>query len=171
MRHCLTLRISEVYLISFVHSLYTLEVFILAISPNLSSLLVWCPLYIPECHVYFSLQYFFIKRKKVSLPDVHLLAMSLISHVCVLSHVWLFVIPWTAAHGLLCPQHFPGQEYWSRLPFPPPGQLPNLGAESTSLVPPALACRFFTTDIIWHSCKCLNYGTTKYHLGRHIPLK
>ena len=37
----------------------------------------------------------------------------------------------------------PRQEYWSRLPFPPPGDLPNPGIECTS---PALAGRFFTTE-------------------------
>ena len=39
---------------------------------------------------------------------------------------------------------FPGQEYWSGLPFPSPGDVPNPGTESVSLVPPALADRYFT---------------------------
>ena len=38
---------------------------------------------------------------------------------------------------------FPMQEYWSGLPFPSPGDLPNLGTEPTS---PALAGGFFTTE-------------------------
>ena len=38
---------------------------------------------------------------------------------------------------------FPRQEYWSRLPLPPPGDLPRLGIEPAS---PALAGRFFTTE-------------------------
>ena len=38
---------------------------------------------------------------------------------------------------------FPRQEYWSGLPFPPPGDLPNAGMEPTSL---ALAGGFFTTE-------------------------
>ena len=37
---------------------------------------------------------------------------------------------------------FSRQEYWSGLPFPPPGHLPDPGIESVS---PALAGRFFTT--------------------------
>ena len=37
---------------------------------------------------------------------------------------------------------FSMREYWSGLPFPPPGNLPNPGIESVS---PALAGRFFTT--------------------------
>ena len=34
---------------------------------------------------------------------------------------------------------FSQQRYWSGLPFPPPEDLPNLGIEPTSLMPPALA--------------------------------
>ena len=40
---------------------------------------------------------------------------------------------------------FSSQEYWSRLPFPPPGDLPNPGIEPVSFVSPALAGRFVTT--------------------------
>jgi len=36
---------------------------------------------------------------------------------------------------------FPRQEYWSELPFPSPGDLPDLGIEPA---PPALADRFFS---------------------------
>ena len=38
---------------------------------------------------------------------------------------------------------FPREEYWSGLPFPPPGDLPKPGIKPTS---PALAGRFFTTE-------------------------
>ena len=37
------------------------------------------------------------------------------------------------------------QEYWSELPFPAPGDLPNPGIEHKSLVSPELAGRFFIT--------------------------
>ena len=40
---------------------------------------------------------------------------------------------------------FTRQEYWSGLPCPPPGNVPNPGIELTSLRSPALAGRFFTT--------------------------
>ena len=39
---------------------------------------------------------------------------------------------------------FPRQEYWSGLPFPSPGALPDPGIEPAS---PALAGRFFTTEL------------------------
>jgi len=38
---------------------------------------------------------------------------------------------------------FPRQEYWSGVPFPSSGDLPNPGIKHTS---PALADRFFTTE-------------------------
>ena len=41
---------------------------------------------------------------------------------------------------------FPRQEYWSGLPFPPPGDLLDPGVEPTSPGSPALAGRFFTTE-------------------------
>ena len=45
----------------------------------------------------------------------------------------------------LRPMGFPRQEYWSRLPFPPPGDLPNPGIEPVSLPSLALAGGFFAT--------------------------
>ena len=43
------------------------------------------------------------------------------------------------------------QEYWSGLPYPPPGDLPNPGIELGSLTSPALAGRFFTTQATWEA--------------------
>ena len=40
------------------------------------------------------------------------------------------------------------QEYWSGLPFPTPGDLPDPGVEPESPVSPALASRFFTTETL-----------------------
>ena len=49
-----------------------------------------------------------------------------------LSHVWLFATPWTAAHQAPPPMGFSRQEYWSGLPFPSPGDLPDPGIKSRS---------------------------------------
>ena len=50
-------------------------------------------------------------------------------HVCVLSRVWLFATPWTIALQTLQSLFILSrQEYWIRLPFPPPGDLPNQGS-------------------------------------------
>ena len=46
---------------------------------------------------------------------------------------------------------FSRQEYWSGLPFPLPGDLPNLGIEPASLAPPTLAGGFFTTRATWEA--------------------
>ena len=50
----------------------------------------------------------------------------------VVSCVRLFVIPWTTAHQAPLSMGFPRQEYWSGLPFPSPGHLPDPGTESPS---------------------------------------
>ena len=55
-------------------------------------------------------------------------------------HVQLFAVPWTVAHQAPLSNGFSMQEYWSELPCPPPGDLPNPGIKPTS---PALAGRFF----------------------------
>jgi len=41
---------------------------------------------------------------------------------------------------------FPRQEYWSGLPFPPPGDLPDPRIEPKSSVSPVLAGKFFTAE-------------------------
>ena len=49
-----------------------------------------------------------------------------------LSYVQLFVTPWTIAYQDPLSVGFPRQEYWSALPFPPPGDLPNPGIKPMS---------------------------------------
>ena len=54
---------------------------------------------------------------------------------CMLScfhHVHLFATPWTVAHKALLSIGFSRQEYWSGLPFPSPGGLPDPGIEPRS---------------------------------------
>ena len=63
-----------------------------------------------------------------------------------LSRVRLFAAPWTAAHQASLSMGFPRQEYWRRLPFPPPGRLPDSGMELSSPASLALAGEFFTTE-------------------------
>ena len=62
--------------------------------------------------------------------------------------VWLFVSPWTVAHQAPLSMGFSRQEYWSALPGPPPGDLPDPGIEPVS---PALAGGFFTTSATWEA--------------------
>ena len=55
------------------------------------------------------------------------------------------VTPQIATHLAPLSMGFSRQEYWSVLPFPSPGDLPDPGIEPTSLASPALAGGFFTT--------------------------
>ena len=50
------------------------------------------------------------------------------------SRVQLFATLWTVAHQACPSMGFFRQEYWSGLPFPSPGDLPNAGIEPTSLM-------------------------------------
>ena len=43
------------------------------------------------------------------------------------------------------------QEYWNGLPFPSPGHLPETGIEPVSLMSPALADEFYTTNATWEA--------------------
>ena len=54
-----------------------------------------------------------------------------------------FVTPWTVAHQASLSVGSSMQEYWSRLPLPSPGDLPDPGIEPTF---PALADGLFTTE-------------------------
>ena len=53
-----------------------------------------------------------------------------------------FDIPWTVGHKAFLSMKFPRQKYWSGLPFPFPGDLPDTGIKPGSSV---VAGRFFTT--------------------------
>ena len=64
--------------------------------------------------------------------------------------------PGSSVHG------FSRQEYWSGLPFPPPGGFLNSGIEPESLMSPALAGRFFTI-----STTSFNYYNPKTHCYGH----
>ena len=64
--------------------------------------------------------------------------------MCVLSRVRFFATPWTVARQTPLSMGFPRQEYWSGLPFPSPGDLPDPGIEPLSPASPALAGGFFT---------------------------
>ena len=69
------------------------------------------------------------------------------------SPVQLFVTAWTVACQVPLSMGFSRQEYWSGLPFLPPGDLPNPGIEPTSSASPALAGGFFTTGATWEAHK------------------
>ena len=53
--------------------------------------------------------------------------------------------PPTMAECMSMSMEFSRQEYWSGLPFPPPGDLPDPGIEPGTPAPPASAGEFFST--------------------------
>ena len=63
-----------------------------------------------------------------------------------LSGVWLFATLFTVALQVLLSMGFYRQECWNGLSLPSPGDLSNPRTEPTSLMLPALAGRFFTTN-------------------------
>ena len=54
--------------------------------------------------------------------------------------------PWTVAQQAPLSIDFSRQEYWSGLPCPPPGDLPDSGIKPASPAVPALAGRIFTAE-------------------------
>ena len=73
--------------------------------------------------------------------SVHALA---IACAQLLSRAWLFATPRTVTHQAPLSMGFSKQEYWSGLPFPPPGDLPDPGNEPVS--PASPHCR----QILYH---------------------
>ena len=64
-------------------------------------------------------------------------------------HLWVTL--WTVVCQAPLSVWFSIQEYWSRLPCPPPEDLPNPGIKPMSLRSPALAGGFYTTSAIWET--------------------
>ena len=79
---------------------------------------------------------------------------------------------WTVAHQGPLSMDFFGQEYWSGLPCPSPGDLSNPGIEPASLMSPALAVVFFTTSATWqaHTFKINDHINSKYSFDKIIFL-
>ena len=91
---------------------------------------------------------------------------------------------WTIVHRVPLSTGFSRKEYWSGLPCPPPGDLPNPGIKATSLTCPALAGGFFTSSTTWEAHSNVypylklylfsvitNLAACKNTLSRHFVLK
>ena len=76
-----------------------------------------------------------------------------------LSHARLFATPWTAAHQAPLFMRFSRQGYWSGLPFPSPGDLPNPGIKLGSptlqadSLPTELQGKPIVTLCLWSNAK------------------
>ena len=82
---------------------------------------------------------------------VHCLAQVQTYVLTCFSHVQFFATAWTIACQAPLSMGFSRQEYWSGLPFPSLGDLPNAGIKPASRMSPALAGRFFTTSATWET--------------------
>ena len=61
-----------------------------------------------------------------------------VSVSCTLRHVLFFATPWMVARQAPLSMEFSRQEYWTLLPFTPPGDLPDPGIKPASSASPAL---------------------------------
>ena len=98
---------------------------------------------------------------------VHLITLSWI--LCVVSHVQLFVTPWTINCQAAQSMEFSMEEYWSRLSILTPGNLPQPGIKPRSLASLALMGIFFTNvpprqPLIITKCKHL---TKQKHASKY----
>ena len=85
-----------------------------------------------------------------------------------LSRVWVFEIPWTVAYQASLSMGFSRQEYWSGLPFPSPGDLPDSGIKPGS---PALEGDALTSEppgkpIYYKYCVIMTHLITHFHISR-----
>ena len=87
-----------------------------------------------------------------------------------LIRVQLFATPWTVAYHAPLSMGFSRQEYWSGLPFPSPGDLPNTGIEPVS---PALQTDALPSEPPNVNVKSLSraqLSVTPWTVAYHAPL-
>ena len=79
--------------------------------------------------------------------------------VCVCAQSCLTAIPWTVACQAPLPMGFSRQEYWSGLPFPSPGDLPDPGMQPSSSALAGGFCTDWATReapfllvVLWNNC-------------------
>ena len=85
----------------------------------------------------------FSKTDIKEINTTHFLNLKVKVKVNSLNRVRLFATPWTEAHQASPSMGFSRQEYWSGLPFPSPGDLPDPGIEPRS---PALQADALTSE-------------------------
>ena len=109
----------------------------------------------PMHHMHFTVHIFRRKWRTCHLKRYVTLCVWVLSHF---SCVQLFATPWTIAHQAPLSLRFPRQKYWSRLPFPSPGDLLDWGIKPVSPVAPALQAEthgrhpLMWNNTCWKSC-------------------
>ena len=95
-------------------------------------------------------------------------------YTCMLSlvsHVWLFATLWTVALQASLSMEFTRQEYWSGLPWPSLGDLPDPGVELMSLMSPALIGSFFNSNATWEAQTSVWSSKWAYYLHSYLDLR
>ena len=95
----------------------------------------WGQTHIGTLYIYAMYMCIYIYNVNIFIyKSLHIQFYILHKFVCVYikSHVWLFMTPWTVAYHTPPSMGFSRQEYWSGLPFPSPGDLPDPGIEPVS---------------------------------------
>ena len=112
--------------------------------------LLWMLLRWTLIHISLSLyfQFFWKLPRSVTAASYSNFCVTFCAMLSHFSRVWLFGTLWTVACQSPLSMGFSGKEYWSGLPFPPPGDLPDPGIKSTS---PALAGSFFISSTTWET--------------------
>ena len=111
----------------------------------------------------------------VSLLHGYTVYTSLCSCVCVhtqsLSCVRLFVTSWTVARQASLTMEFPRQEYWSGLPFPVPGNLPNPGIKPKLPASTCIGRQILYRCTTWEACSYtyMYILLTEYYVIRIFP--
>ena len=86
--------------------------------------------------------------------------------------VWPFAIPWTVAHQDPLSMGFSRREYWSGLPCPSPGDLPDPGIKPVFLTSPSLAGWFFTISTPWQwKCSKDAKKVPKERIEQHVKMQ
>ena len=94
--------------------------------------------------------------------------------VCVFSHVQFFVTPWAVACQTPLSMGFSRQEYWSGLPFPSPGDLPDARIKPVSpelQADPLLLSHLGNPQLqIYHKITCMPHVVTLGCLSTWVRL-
>ena len=88
--------------------------------------------------------------------EIYMVVAGLVAKSCL-----TLVTPWTVAQQVLLSMGFPRQEYWSELPFPSPGDLPNPGIE-----PSLLHCR----QILYQLSHLEQWGSGSFQVSEYIKM-
>ena len=115
----------------------------------LNLVLLFTIAYIFPTHEYFMFFYInFILWEKTDTYSFCVVNSTIEKYKCYsLSRVQLFVTPWTIANQPPLSMKFSGQEYWSGVPFPYPGEFPDPATEPKSLTTPELVGGFNTEPL------------------------